>query len=81
MINESNRIQNPTTESNFYELDGIKLNRTTSFIEAFSKPFASKEIAEKVATANRRAGNPFNTSEKVEKLWEFLKDGVGTQLH
>tara|TARA_R100000152_G_scaffold18491_1_gene10341 strand:+ start:3868 stop:19329 length:15462 start_codon:yes stop_codon:yes gene_type:complete len=81
MINESNRIQDPTTENNFYELDGIKLNRTTSFIEAFSKPFASKEIAEKVAAANRRAGNPFNTSEKVEKLWEFLKDGVGTQLH
>jgi len=81
LIGESNMIMAPTENDNYYVQDGVKLNRVSNLMEIFQDPFNQQEMAEKVAATNRREGNVFNTPDKVQKLWDFLRDDMGTGIH
>ena len=81
LLLESNQIIAPTATNNYYMQDGVKLNRVSNLMEIFQEPFAQQEMAEKVALGNQRNGDPFNTADKVQALWDFLRDDMGTGLH
>ena len=81
LIGESNMIMAPTEQDNYYVQDGVKMNRVSRLLEIFQDPFNQQEMAEKVAANNRKEGNVFNTANKVQKLWDFLRDDMGTGLH
>jgi len=81
LILESDQIIAPTPTNNYYMQDGVKLNRVSNLMEVFQDPFNQQEMAEKVALANQRKGDPFNTADKVQGLWDFLRDDMGTGLH
>ena len=81
LIAESESIIEPTELDHYYVQDGVKMNRVSQLLEIFQDPFKQQEIAEKVAASNRKNGDVFNTGEKVLKLWDFLRDDLGTGLH
>lgn len=81
LIDESENIISPTEQSPYYELDGVKMNRVSRVMEIFQDPFDQQRMAEKVANINKREGSPFNTADKVQKLWDFLRDDMGTGIH
>mgnify|MGYP003669136895 FL=1 len=81
LIGESNMIEAPIETNDYYTQDGVKMNRVSRLLEIFQDPFNQQEMAEKVARKNRREGNVFNTADKVQKLWDFLRDDMGTGLH
>ena len=81
LIAESKQIIAPTASNNYYMQDGVKLNRVSNLMEIFQDPFEQQEMAEKVAIKNQREGSPFNTADKVQSLWDFLRDDMGTGLH
>jgi len=81
LIGESNMISAPTEQDNYYVQDGVKMNRVSRLLEIFQDPFNQQDMAEKVAATNRGEGNVFNTADKVQKLWDFLRDDLGTGLH
>tara|TARA_R110002050_G_scaffold116946_2_gene233643 strand:- start:19253 stop:36049 length:16797 start_codon:yes stop_codon:yes gene_type:complete len=81
LIAESKQIVAPTATNNYYMQDGVKLNRVSNLMEIFQDPFEQQEMAEKVAMKNKREGDPFDTADKVQNLWDFLRDDMGTGLH
>ena len=81
LIDESANIIDPTETSPYYEMDGVKMNRVSRVMEIFQDPFNQQEMAEKVANINKREGSDFNTAEKVQELWDFLRDDMGTGIH
>ena len=81
LLAESKQIVAPTASNNYYMQDGVKLNRVSSLMEIFQHPFEQQEMAEKVAAKNQKEGSPFNTADKVQNLWDFLRDDMGTGLH
>lgn len=81
LIDENTNIIAPTENSPYYEIDGVKMNRVSRVMEIFQEPFAQQEMAEKVAQVNRRNKNEFDTADKVQDLWDFLRDDMGTGLH
>lgn len=81
LIDENTNIIAPTETSPYYELDGVKMNRVSRVMEIFQEPFAQQEMAEKVARVNQRNNNEFDTADKVQELWDFLRDDMGTGLH
>jgi len=81
LIDESSNITAPTEISPYYEMDGVKMNRVSNLMEIFQDPFKQQEIATKVATKNKNNNDPFNTPDKVQDLWDFLRDDMGTGLH
>ena len=81
LIDENNSISAPTETSPYYEMDGVKMNRVSRVMEIFQDPFKQQEMAEKVAKVNQRNNNEFDTADKVQDLWDFLRDDMGTGLH
>ncbi len=81
LIAESNQIIEPTESNNYYQQDGVNLNRVSNVLEIFQDPFNQQLMADKIANINIKEGDPFNTSDKVLALWDFLRDDMGTGLH
>lgn len=81
LIDESSNILDPTEASPYYEMDGVKMNRVSQLMEIFQDPFNQQQMAEKVAAINSKANNDFNTADKVQNLWDFLRDDMGTGIH
>ena len=81
LIDEASNIIAPTEISPYYEMDGVKMNRVSQLMEIFQDPFRQQEIATKIAAKNANNNNPFNTPDKVQDLWDFLRDDMGTGLH
>jgi cellobiose-specific phosphotransferase system component IIA len=81
LLGESEAINAPTSKNDFYTYDGVQLNRVSKLMEIFQDPFNQREMAIKVAQINSKEGNSFDTADKVQTLWDFLRDDMGTGIH